>query len=70
MIPEWIIVGGESGPKRRPFDEYWARGMRAACKQLGIAFFYKQKGGLMPDGGAPFLDGITHHEWPTPRMIP
>jgi protein gp37 len=39
---DWIIVGGESGPKRRPFDPNWAREIRDWCKQYNIAFFMKQ----------------------------
>lgn len=41
-MPDWIIVGGESGPKKRPFNADWARLIRDQCKELGIAFFMKQ----------------------------
>lgn len=51
----WCIVGGESGPKARPFDLAWARSLRDQCKSAGTRFFMKQgfKGvgleGLPPD---------------------
>lgn len=41
-IVDWVIVGGESGRKKRPFDVQWAREIRDVCKRLGIAFFMKQ----------------------------
>jgi len=40
----WCIVGGESGPKARPFDLAWARLIRDDCKAAGVAFFFKQVG--------------------------
>lgn len=39
---EWVVVGGESGKNRRPFNPDWARKLRDQCKELGIAFFMKQ----------------------------
>lgn len=42
---EWVIVGGESGPKCRPFDPDWARLLRDECVQIGAHFFMKQLGG-------------------------
>lgn len=41
----WVIVGGESGPRHRPFDPAWAGALRAQCWDAGIAFFMKQMGG-------------------------
>lgn len=65
---DWVIVGGESGPGRRPFDEDWARRVRDECRSAGIAFFYKQKGGPRPEGKMPpVLDGRVYHEFPKPR---
>lgn len=38
----WIINGGESGAKRRPFDTNWGRILRDQCKENGVPFFFKQ----------------------------
>lgn len=38
----WIIQGGESGPKRRPFDLDWAFSMRDYAKKQGVPYFFKQ----------------------------
>ena len=39
---DWIINGGESGAKRRPFDTNWGRILRDQCKENGVPFFFKQ----------------------------
>ena len=41
---DWVIVGGESGPKARPFDVAWARSIVAQCRVAGVAVFVKQLG--------------------------
>lgn len=38
----WVIVGGESGHGKRPFDPNWARLIRDQCKNAGVPFFMKQ----------------------------
>lgn len=38
----WVIVGGESGPGKRPMDLTWARSLRDQCKTARVAFFMKQ----------------------------
>lgn len=40
----WVIVGGESGPKARPFHIEWARSIRDQCKAARVACFIKQMG--------------------------
>ena len=42
--PDWMIVGGESGPGARPMDDEWAISMRGQCVVRRIAFFFKQWG--------------------------
>lgn len=43
-LPNWIIVGGESGSGAREMDPHWAREVVADCQRLGIAPFFKQWG--------------------------
>lgn len=45
---DWVIVGGESGPRHRPFSWDWARSLRDQCADAGCAFFMKQAGGFRP----------------------
>ena len=47
-IVNWVIVGGESGPNRRPFEVEWAIDIYNQCKAAGIPFFMKQDSALKP----------------------
>jgi len=40
----WVICGGESGPKARPFNIEWARDLKDQCNQARVPFFMKQMG--------------------------
>lgn len=44
----WVIGGGESGPKRRPMDLAWARGLRDQCAETGTPYFFKQVDKVLP----------------------
>ncbi|HEX7861821.1 MAG TPA: phage Gp37/Gp68 family protein [Verrucomicrobiae bacterium] len=46
--PNWVICGGESGPKARPMHPDWARSLRDQCNDAGIPFFFKQWGEWIP----------------------
>jgi protein gp37 len=50
---DWVIVGGESGPKSRPMHPDWARSLRDQCQAAGVPFFFKQWGEWGPDVGVP-----------------
>lgn len=41
---DWIVVGGESGPRARPFDLAWARSVIAQGRAAGVPVFVKQVG--------------------------
>lgn len=60
----WVIVGGESGPGARPIDPDWVRSLRDQCLEQGVAFFFKQWGGLRPKTGGRELDGREWSEMP------
>lgn len=45
---DWVIVGGESGPKARPMHPEWARGLRDQCQAAGVPFHFKQWGEYSP----------------------
>ena len=61
----WVIVGGESGPGRRPMDSGWVRDIRDQCLSQSVAFFFKQWGGRTPKALGRELDGRTWDEMPT-----
>ena len=60
----WLIAGGESGPNHRPLDPAWVRELRDACRDQGIAFFFKQWGGRTPKSNGRELDGRLWEEKP------
>ena len=41
---DWVIAGGESGPKARPCDMAWIRSIRDQCQAAGVPVFIKQLG--------------------------
>ena len=48
---DWVIVGGESGPRCRPSDPDWFRSLAQQCKASGSAYFMKQMGGVRDKRG-------------------
>ena len=64
---DWIIYGGESGPKHRPENKDWARVMHQKCIKNQTAFFHKQSAGYRTELGIE-LDGKIIREYPTPRI--
>jgi len=61
---DWVIVGGESGPKARPIKESWVRNIKRQCKENEIPFFFKQWGGVNKKKNGRLLDGQTYDEMP------
>lgn len=61
----WVIVGGESGPRARPMQIEWVREIREQCREQGVAFFFKQWGGIRPKSGGRELDGQEWNEMPS-----
>jgi protein gp37 len=41
---DWVICGGESGPKARPMHPYWVRSLRDQCQSAAVPFLFKQWG--------------------------
>jgi protein gp37 len=64
---DWIITGGESGPRHRPMDVDWVRDLRDQCESAGVALFHKQNGGRTPKTGGREVDGRTWDQFPMPQ---
>jgi protein gp37 len=64
---DWVIVGGESGPRARPMSPEWARSILEQCRRAGVAYFFKQWGGVRKDLSGRMLNGRTYDEMPSPR---
>ena len=55
---DWVIVGGESGPRARPCDIAWIRSIRDQCKAANVPCFVKQLGSHI------VASGNTCFGWP------
>lgn len=64
---EWVIVGGESGPRSRPMNAKWVIDIRNQCVEAGVAFFFKQWGGFSPKAGGRLLEGKEWSQFPGRR---
>lgn len=69
---DWVIVGGESGPRARPMKREWVTSIRDQCAEAGVPFFFKQWGGVRKKIAGRELDGRTHDELPgtSSRLAP
>ena len=61
---DWVIVGGESGPRARPMDKRWVIEIRNRCVAAGIPFFFKQWGGKNKKKNGRLLEGKYYNEYP------
>lgn len=61
---DWVIVGGESGPRARVINPEWVREIRDQCLEADVAFFFKQWGGFRPKSGGRLLDHCEWNEFP------
>jgi protein gp37 len=62
---DWVIVGGESGPKARPMEREWVEDIQRQCAEQGVPFFFKQWGGTRKKKTGRELNGRTYDELPT-----
>jgi protein gp37 len=61
---DWVIVGGESGPRARPMMADWVVGIRDQCQEARVPFFFKQWGGTRKKKAGRLLEGRAYDEFP------
>lgn len=61
---DWVIVGGESGPKARPIELEWVLQIKEQCIEQNVPFFFKQWGGVNKKRTGRLLEGRTWDEMP------
>ena len=66
---DWAIVGGESGRKARPMEEWWVWDIKQQCQEQEVAFFFKQWGGVNKKKAGRELAGNTYNEMPSREII-
>jgi protein gp37 len=74
LIPklDWVITGGESGPKARPAHSDWYRRLRDDARDTGCDFLFKQFGELLPiDQSYPHHGNPAHvNVWADGNVYP
>ena len=61
---DWVIVGGESGPRARPMSSSWVEEIRDQCVKAKTPFFFKQWGGFNKKKTGRILNSRTWDEMP------
>jgi protein gp37 len=61
---DWVVLGCESGPKRRPCQVEWIRDVKNQCVAAGVPFFLKQMEVNGKVVKMPELDGRIWDEMP------
>jgi len=61
---DWVIVGGESGPKSRKMDEEWVLDIMEQAKKADVRFFFKQWGGTNKKKTGREINGKTYNDMP------
>ena len=67
FAPDWIIVGGESGPNARPMNVDWAWSLHRQAADTGRVFNFKQVGGRDAGKGGHLLGGHEYFNRPDVR---
>ena len=57
---DWVVAGGESGPKARQSELAWYRSVRDKCSATGVPFFMKQLGN--------FPESYQKEPWPFEQL--
>lgn len=61
---DWVIAGGESGPRARHMRAEWVTLIRDHCLTQKVPFFFKQWGGINKKRAGRLLEGRTWNEMP------
>ncbi|MDO9545527.1 MAG: phage Gp37/Gp68 family protein [Pelolinea sp.] len=61
---DWVIVGGESGPKSREIKREWVIDIKNQCELSNVPFFFKQWGGTNKKKTGRLLVGQTWDAYP------
>ncbi len=65
---DWVIVGGESGPRARPMARDWVVDIRDQCIATDTPFFFKHWGGVNKRKVNRILDDRMWNEIPEPLI--
>jgi protein gp37 len=60
---DWVVAGGESGPKARPSHPEWFRTLRNQCAVADVPFLFKQWGEHLPSAYLPKDTALPAKSW-------
>ena len=66
---DWVIVGGESGRKARPMEEWWVWDIKQQCDEQEVLFFFKQWGGKNKKKAGRELAGNIYNDMPIRETV-
>ena len=66
---DWLVVGAESGPHRRPCEIAWLERVAAQCDAAGVPLYVKQGSALRPGQQANIPDRLWRRK-EFPRGLP
>ena len=61
---DWVIVGGESGPRARLMKREWVIEIKNQCVEADVPFFFKQWGGTNRTKAGRKLEGRIWNQMP------
>jgi protein gp37 len=71
-VVDWVLAGGETGPKARPIELDWVRALRDQRARAGTPFYWNAWGPRMPagqeagpDAEGRLVDGALHEALPS-----
>jgi protein gp37 len=66
---DWVIAGGESGPKARPANPQWFRDLRDQCQAASVPFLFKQWGEWVSVSEVEGFEGNPIHTFDDGRNV-
>lgn len=67
---DWVVVGGETGPRARPCDPAWVRSIVSQCQDAGVPVWVKQAPDPVKSQTEGYSDIISGKTFPWPREKP
>ena len=61
----WVIVGGESGPRRRSFEVAWLESIVSQCDAAKVPLYVKQDSAFKPGQQGRIPTRLWRHEFPS-----
>ena len=66
---DWVIIGGESGPKARHMSPSWVMDLIESCRDQGVAVFVKQMGKVWAMAHSSDNKGENMDDWPAELRV-